>query len=101
MTSSIFDRAQAAAQYIQAQSERPIDLVVVLGSGLGAFAETLADKSSLPYTDIPDFVRSTVEGHSGHLVIGQLANKTVAVMQGRFHYYEGYSLDEVTLPIRA
>ena len=101
MSLSIFDRAQASAHYIQSQIARPIDIAVVLGSGLGAFAETLADKISLPYTDIPDFVRSTVEGHSGHLVIGQLENKTVAVMQGRFHYYEGYSLDEVTLPIRA
>ncbi len=100
MTSSIFDRAQASARYIHEIIKTPIDIAVVLGSGLGAFAETLADKTIIPYEEIPDFARSTVEGHEGRLVIGKLENKTVAVMQGRFHFYEGYSLDEVTLPIR-
>lgn len=101
MTSSIFDRAQAAGRYIQENIQTPIDIAVVLGSGLGAFAETLGDKIIIPYEEIPDFARSTVEGHEGRLVIGKLGDKTVAVMQGRFHFYEGYSLDEVTLPIRA
>lgn len=104
----IFDRAQASARYIREHTNRPIDVAVVLGSGLGDFAETLVDPVIIPYEQIPDFARSTVEGHSGRLVIGQLlpvtgamATKiTVAVMQGRFHYYEGYSLDEVTLPMR-
>jgi purine-nucleoside phosphorylase len=75
----------------------------VLGSGLGAFAETLEDKVVIPYEEIPDFERSTVEGHSGRLIVGKLPSTAVnvAVMQGRFHYYEGYSLEEVTLPIRA
>ena len=74
-----------------------------MGSGLGAFAETLENKTIVPYEEIPDFARSTVEGHSGRLVVGKLPGTSinVAVMQGRFHYYEGYSLDEVTLPIRA
>jgi purine nucleoside phosphorylase I, inosine and guanosine-specific len=78
-------------------------VAVVLGSGLGAFAETLEDKVVIPYDEIPDFARSTVEGHSGRLVVGQLPSTAVnvAVMQGRFHYYEGYSMEEVTLPIRA
>ena len=98
---SIFDRAHASAQYIQAQAKKPIDVVVVLGSGLGEFANTLENSIRISYDDIPDFVRSTVEGHQGRLVIGTIGDKTVAVMQGRFHYYEGYSLDEVTLPIRA
>lgn len=101
MTLSIFDRAQASAQYIQSQAKKPIDVVVVLGSGLGEFANTLENPIRISYDDIPDFVRSTVEGHQGRLVIGSIEDKTVAVMQGRFHYYEGYSLDEVTLPIRA
>jgi purine-nucleoside phosphorylase len=101
----IFDRAQASARYIQERSGRSIDVAIVLGSGLGAFAESLVDTTIIPYEQIPDFVRSTVEGHSGRLVIGKLPSSsgseiTIGVMQGRFHYYEGYSLDEVTLPIR-
>ncbi len=103
MTSSIFDRAQTSARFIRERINAEVDVAVVLGSGLGAFAETLEDKTIVPYEEIPDFARSTVEGHSGRLVVGVLPGTSinVAVMQGRFHYYEGYSLDEVTLPIRA
>lgn len=100
MSESIFDRAQATARYIDERLGHKIDIAVVLGSGLGMFADTLSERSVIPYEEIPDFVRSTVEGHVGRLVIGKLGDKTVAVMQGRFHYYEGYSLEEVTLPIR-
>lgn len=102
MSVSIFDRAQASARFIREQLAGEVDVAVVLGSGLGAFAETLDDKIIIPYEEIPDFARSTVEGHSGRLVIGKLPSMphNIAVMQGRFHYYEGYSLDEVTLPIR-
>jgi purine-nucleoside phosphorylase len=102
MEISIFDRAQASARYIHEQITNNIDIAVVLGSGLGFFGDTLSDKIIIPYEEIPDFARSTVEGHSGVLVIGKLPSTSinVAVMQGRFHYYEGYSLDEVTLPIR-
>jgi len=103
MASSIFDRAQTSARFIREQISSDVDIAVVLGSGLGAFAETLEDKVIIPYEEIPDFARSTVEGHSGRLVVGKLPQTliNVAVMQGRFHYYEGYSLEEVTLPIRA
>ncbi|MGE0129866.1 MAG: purine-nucleoside phosphorylase [Blastocatellales bacterium] len=103
MSTSIFDRAQTSARFIRERITREIDVAVVLGSGLGAFAETLEDNIIIPYEEIPDFARSTVEGHSGRLIVGQLPSAAinVAVMQGRFHYYEGYSLDEVTLPIRA
>ncbi|MBS1791113.1 MAG: purine-nucleoside phosphorylase [Acidobacteria bacterium] len=103
MTSSIFDRAQTSARFIRERIQAEVDVAAVLGSGLGAFAETLEEKTIVPYEEIPDFARSTVEGHSGRLVVGKLpgAGINVAVMQGRFHYYEGYSLDEVTLPIRA
>ncbi len=102
MAVSIFDRAQASARYIREQVAGEIDIAVILGSGLGAFAETLGDKVIIPYEEIPDFARSTVEGHSGRLIVGKLpaTSISVAVMQGRFHYYEGYSLEEVTLPIR-
>lgn len=89
-------------RFIRDHVHRQIDVAVVLGSGLGHFAETLVNQVIIPYEEIPDFVRSTVEGHTGRLVIGDLpeGNVTVGVMQGRFHYYEGYSLEEVTLPIR-
>src|SRR5262245_49092463 len=102
MSTSIFDRGQTSARYIREQITREIDVAVVLGSGLGGFAETLENKIIIPYEEIPDFARSTVEGHSGRLVVGNIPSSSisVAVMQGRFHYYEGYSLDEVTLPIR-
>src|SRR5437660_12896112 len=110
MSIPIYDRAQTAARYIRAQIANDINVAVVLGSGLGSFAETLDESVVIPYEEIPDFARSTVEGHSGRLVVGKIAvpqesgikhQLTIAVMQGRFHYYEGYSLDEVTLPIRA
>jgi purine-nucleoside phosphorylase len=103
MVTSLYDRAEVSARYIREHATRKIDVAVVLGSGLGAFAEVLSDRTVVPYEDIPDFARSTVEGHSGRLVIGSLPETdiNVGVMQGRFHYYEGYSLDEVTLPIRA
>jgi purine-nucleoside phosphorylase len=103
MSISIFDRAESSARFIRERAGSEIDAAVVLGSGLGAFAETLTAKIVIPYEEIPDFARSTVEGHSGRLVIGRIPETTVtvAVMQGRFHYYEGYSLDEVTLPIRS
>lgn len=103
MAISIFDRARVSARYIREQIADEIDVAVVLGSGLGTFAETLVNAVIIPYEEIPDFARSTVEGHSGRLVVGALPSApiNVAVMQGRFHYYEGYSLEEVTLPIRA
>ncbi|MGH9838801.1 MAG: purine-nucleoside phosphorylase [Blastocatellia bacterium] len=103
MSDSIFDRAQTSARFIRQKVASEIDVAIVLGSGLGVFAETLHEPVIVPYEEIPDFARSTVEGHSGRLVVGKLPGSSinVAVMQGRFHYYEGYSLDEVTLPIRA
>jgi purine-nucleoside phosphorylase len=105
MSTEIFERAQQAAQFIRERSQvENFDVAVVLGSGLGAFADTLRSPIIIPYEEIPAFARATVEGHSGRLVIGQLpsANRisTVAVMQGRFHYYEGYELEDVTLPVR-
>ena len=106
MKVSIFDRAQSALKNISERlgqwANTSIDTVVVLGSGLGQFAETLVDQVVIPYEAVPEFVRSTVEGHSGRLVIGLLpeSRRLIAIMQGRFHYYEGYSLEEITLPIR-
>lgn len=76
------------------------DIALVLGSGLGAFAEQLEDAYEIPYTEIDGFPVSTVTGHAGKYVIGKLGNKCVICMQGRVHYYEGYSMDQVVMPIR-
>ncbi len=76
------------------------DIAIVLGSGLGAFSERIKDKSYLPYSEIPDFPQSTVSGHEGRYVFGRIGDKQVVAMQGRVHCYEGYSMQDVVLPIR-
>lgn len=76
------------------------DIGVILGSGLGDYAETLEDAVKLPYSEIPGFPRSTVAGHAGMWCCGTLYGKRVVMMQGRFHYYEGYGMKDVTLPVR-
>lgn len=76
------------------------DTAIVLGTGLGKLAAEITDAYSIPYQEIPNFPVSTVEGHSGRLIFGKLGNKDVMAMEGRFHYYEGYSMQEVTFPVR-
>ncbi len=73
---------------------------IILGTGLGPLAEDIENATVIPYADIPNFPVSTVEGHDGKLIIGQLGGKKVLAMKGRFHYYEGYSMQEVTFPVR-
>jgi len=73
---------------------------IILGTGLGGLAEEISIRYSIPYNDIPNFPVSTVEGHSGRLIFGELGGKPVVAMQGRFHYYEGYSMQEITFPVR-
>jgi purine-nucleoside phosphorylase len=99
-SSPLYERAQEAARLIRSRTDLEIPVAIVLGSGLGAFAEDLTDAVEIPYQEIPGFARSTVQGHAGRLVIGRVGDITVAAMQGRFHFYEGYSLQEVTFPIR-
>ncbi len=89
-----------AADFISAKLSESPKFGVVLGSGLGAFADQLADKVIIPFGDIPHFPVSTVEGHSGQIVVGKLQGISVLVLQGRFHYYEGYSMDQVVFPLR-
>jgi len=96
----LYERAEKAARVIRARTDADVPVAIVLGSGLGAFADELTDSTSIRYDEIPSFARATVEGHAGRLVIGKTNNVTVAAMQGRFHFYEGYSLEEVTFPIR-
>ena len=98
--SPLYDRAEQAARTIRARGAADAQIAVVLGSGLGGFADEFEDSVALPYRDIPGFVSSTAQGHVGSLVIGKVEGVPVVAMQGRVHYYEGYSLEEVTFPIR-
>jgi purine-nucleoside phosphorylase len=99
-SSTLYERAQEAARLIRSRSDVDVAVAIVLGSGLGAFAQELTEATQIPYDEIPGFARSTVEGHAGRLVIGKSGAVTVAAMQGRFHFYEGYSLQDVTFPMR-
>jgi purine-nucleoside phosphorylase len=100
MRDAIFARAEEAASAIRRRIAVAPRVAVVLGSGLGSFADRVEQPIAVPYTDIPHFPRPTVEGHSGRLVVGNVAGTPVAVMQGRVHGYEGYSAQEVTFPTR-
>lgn len=98
--SPLYERVEHAARIIRARFDEDVRTGIVLGSGLGAFADDLGDAVSVPYEEIPGFARPTVEGHAGRLVLGHVNGSAVAVLQGRFHFYEGYSRDEVTFPMR-
>ncbi|AMR25694.1 purine-nucleoside phosphorylase [Hymenobacter psoromatis] len=92
---------QAAVAYIQAQSNHFQPTTgIILGTGLGALAKEVEVEHEISYADIPNFPVSTVESHAGRLLLGTLAGQKVAVLQGRFHYYEGYSMAQVVLPVR-
>src|SRR6187455_3159279 len=95
-----YEKAAAAADLIRSRFSLDIGTAVVLGSGLGAFAERLENAVRIPYEEIPHFPSSTVQGHAGQLVLGELDGVPLAVQQGRFHYYEGYEMEQVTLPVR-
>jgi purine-nucleoside phosphorylase len=95
-----FVRAEAASYFIQKRTELRPKIALVLGSGLGAFADEFANPTRIPYAKIPHFPRSTAIGHAGQLVIGEVGGVEVAGMQGRVHLYEGYSPLDVTFPIR-
>lgn len=99
-SASMFDRAQHAAQTISARTSTRPRIAIVLGSGLGAFADEFQEAVAIPYREIPGFVSSTAQGHVGSLVVGKVEGIPVAAMQGRVHFYEGYSLEQVTFPIR-
>lgn len=96
-----FARAERAAKFILAKTKLRPKIALVLGSGLGAFADEFAAAVRIPYEKIPGFPRSTIEGHAGCLVVGKVGGVPVAAMQGRVHFYEGYSAKEVVFPMRA
>ncbi len=95
-----YEKVAEAAEFIRSKYAGEIRTAIVLGSGLGAFADELANAVKIPYEEIPGFARSTVEGHAGQLVLGEIDGVAVAVQQGRFHYYEGYDMEQVMLPVR-
>src|SRR5277367_4594594 len=96
----LYSTAEAAAQLILTRTPLRPRIGLVLGSGLGGFADSLTDATAVPYADIPAFPRSTAIGHAGQMVIGNAGAVAVAAMQGRVHLYEGYSAQEITFPIR-
>lgn len=91
---------QETASFIQSKVAVVPNIAIILGTGLGELVHAITDKKELPYEEIPNFPVSTVEGHSGKLIFGKLGDKDVIAMQGRFHYYEGYTMKEVTFPVR-
>ena len=95
-----YEKAKEAADFIRSRYAGEIKVAIVLGSGLGAFAEDLENAVRISYEEIPNFQKSTVEGHAGQLVLGEIEGVSVAVQQGRFHYYEGYDMQQVILPVR-
>ena len=96
----LHDRVMAAATVIRDALSAPARIAVVLGSGLGELADRLERPEIVPYATIPSFPRATVEGHHGNLVAGRLGASRVIYLQGRFHFYEGYELEDVTFPVR-
>lgn len=97
---TLFDKAKECSDKIQSIFSTSIDVAVVLGSGLSNFEREIEITHSIEYKDLPHFPISTVQGHKGKLIIGKVQGKTVICQSGRFHYYEGYSMEQVTFPIR-
>lgn len=96
----MWEKLQETVSYITEKTGFTPRYGVILGSGLGSFTEDIEIEHTLPYSEIPNFPTSTVEGHKGALIFGKIGGNNVVAMQGRFHYYEGYSMTEVTFPVR-
>ena len=96
----MLERIQETAAYLKGKMHTHPETAIILGTGLGSLAGEITEKYEIRYEDIPNFPVSTVEGHSGKLIFGKLGNKDIMAMQGRFHFYEGYSMKEVTFPVR-
>ena len=88
-----YEQVLESAAYLRSATAQQPTLGIILGSGLGALVDVMEDKDIVPYGDIPHFPQSTVPGHSGNLVFGRIGSTTVVAMQGRFHYYEGFTMD--------
>ncbi|MBL8959339.1 MAG: purine-nucleoside phosphorylase [Gemmatimonadetes bacterium] len=99
-TPHTFEAIERAAAAVRARFQRTPDVAIILGTGLGGLGQQIVAETTIEYRDIPGFPLSTVESHAGRLICGTLGGKTVIAMQGRFHRYEGYSLQQVTFPVR-
>lgn len=98
--STLFERIQEASAFVKTQTDIVPEVGIILGTGLGNLKDRVNIDAIIDYNDIPHFASSTVDSHKGNLVVGTLSDKNVVVMEGRFHYYEGYSLNDVTFPVR-
>lgn len=96
----LYEKIQETAKYIFSKIEEKPTVGIILGSGLGQLADEVKNALHIPYQEIPNFPVSTVEGHKGELLFGKIGNKNVVLMAGRFHYYEGYDMKQVTFPVR-
>lgn len=96
----MLEKIKATASYIKERIQASPEVGIILGTGLGGLVKEIEIIESIPYNEIPDFPVSTVDGHAGRLIYGKLGDREVLAMQGRFHYYEGYSMQEVTFPVR-
>ena len=96
----MWEQVQETVSFIKEKTNFTPEYGVILGSGLGSFTDDIQIEFTLPYAEIPNFPVSTVQGHKGALVFGTIGTKKVVAMQGRFHFYEGYSMKEVTFPVR-
>ena len=96
----MYERIQETASWLRERMTTSPKTAIILGTGLGQLASEITDSYSFPYSEIPNFPVSTVEGHAGKLIFGKLGGKDIMAMEGRFHFYEGYSMKEVTFPER-
>lgn len=96
----LFEKIQEASKAVQARWRGSPTIGIILGTGLGGLAQDIQAEATIPYEEIPHFPRSTVVSHAGRLVCGKLSGKSVVAMEGRFHYYEGYNLKQITFPVR-
>ena len=96
----MYERIQETASWLKKRMTTNPKTAIILGTGLGQLASEITDSYEFPYKDIPNFPVSTVEGHAGKLIFGKLGDKDIMAMEGRFHFYEGYNMKEVTFPIR-
>ncbi len=96
----MLEKIEETAAFLRGKMHTNPQTAIILGTGLGNLANEITEKYEIRYQDIPNFPVSTVEGHNGKLIFGKLGNKDIMAMQGRFHYYEGYSMKEVTFPVR-
>lgn len=96
---TFYDKVQESAKYVESRCKEKPTIGIILGSGLGSLVDMMEDKVIIPYKDIPGFPQSHVAGHAGNLVIGRIGAQVIAAMQGRFHYYEGFEMKEVTYPV--